>query len=65
MHLRSLEVVAFGNKVDLVRERTRGMEEVKRGFEEVGVRCFETSAVTGEGVMEGVRCLVEGKRGKI
>ena len=52
-------IVLIGNKVDNVQERKISKEQGDKLASEIGVKFFETSAKTGEGINESVFFLVK------
>ena len=54
-----VSIVLIGNKIDNVNERKISKEEGVKLANEIGVKFFETSAKTGEGINESVFFLVK------
>ena len=54
-----VEIVLIGNKIDNVQERKISKEQGDKLASEIGVKFFETSAKTGEGINESVFFLVK------
>ena len=54
-----VKIVLIGNKIDNVQERKIGKEQGDKLASEIGVKFFETSAKTGEGINESVFFLVK------
>ena len=55
----NVSIVLIGNKIDNVKERKITKEQGDKLASEIGVKFFETSAKTGEGVNESVFFLVK------
>ena len=55
----NVSIVLIGNKIDNVKERKITKEQGDKLASEIGVKFFETSAKTGEGVNESVFYLVK------
>ena len=55
----NVEIVLIGNKIDNVKDRIISKEKGNKLAEEIGVKFFETSAKTGEGINESVFFLVK------
>ena len=54
-----VKIVLIGNKIDNVQERKISKEQGDKLASEIGVKFFETSAKTGEGINESVFFLVK------
>ena len=54
-----VKIVLIGNKIDNVQERKISREQGDKLASEIGVKFFETSAKTGEGINESVFFLVK------
>ena len=54
-----VSIVLIGNKIDNVQERKISKEQGEKLASEIGVKFFETSAKTGEGINESVFFLVK------
>ena len=54
-----VSIVLIGNKIDNVQERKISKEQGEKLSNEIGVKFFETSAKTGEGINESVFFLVK------
>ena len=54
-----VSIVLIGNKIDNVQERKISKEQGEKLANEIGIKFFETSAKTGEGINESVFFLVK------
>ena len=60
--LMTVEIIILGNKIDVRIPHRIDLEMIKGIYEELGIKCYEVSAVTGKGVKGAIMEMVESKR---
>lgn len=59
MDFATAEIILLGNKIDMEGQKRVQLERAKKDYEWMGIKCFETSALTREGVDEAFSYLAE------